>query len=187
MSRIPALVGNVVRLSVPPVTATMPVLVKPPAGLTVATVAVLLLKVPVLLKTLPIPVFCCKGAVLVPARFQVPALLTTPLPLKLICPAPLEVTTPPSALVQVRESAAPPVTLVAPLVVRVPVPPRAPPLMFRAPAMARLPLPPSVPKVERLTAPTPVSAMLLPVLNVAVPLARFRAPVPITVAPLARV
>ncbi len=78
-------------------------------------------------------------------------------------------TTPPGAFVQVRVRASVPVMLVAPLVLRVPVPPSAPPLMLKAPAMARLPLPPRVPD-DRVTlfaldAPSSVSTPPLVVSN----------------------
>ena len=108
----------------PPVTLTVPVLLNTPLGLIVATVAVDLLRVPVLLKTWPLPVLLASGLVLVPARFQVPALVTTALPWKNRPPAPVVLTVP--VLFQVLLPNRLPPMVVVPLVVNTPVPESVP-------------------------------------------------------------
>ena len=131
----------------------MPLLLKPPLALIVATVAPLLVSVPLLLKRLPAPEFWASGLVLLPARFHVPALLITPLPLKLICPVPLMVTTPVPALFQVLARNPVPLMLVAPpVVVSNPLPVSVPLMRLNTPPIATLPLPPSVPLNDRSTA-----------------------------------
>ena len=186
MLSAPLLVGKLATLRVPPVTLTVPLLLKPPAGLIEAVAAVLLVRVPLLLNRLPLPEFCSSGAVLLPARFQVPALLITPPPLNRIWPPPFMVTMPAAALFQVLVRVGAPVTLVAPVVVSTPLPLSEPLARLKPLPIEILPVPPRVAPL-RLTDPAVPMPMLLPASNDTSPLFRFSVPMPITPAPLPRV
>ena len=186
MSRSPVCEASDVKISVPPVTEIKPVLLNPPAGLTRATVAVLLVSVPLLLNTLPVPLFCKSGLGLLPARSQSPSLLTTPPPLNSTWPAPVVVTVPVAALVQVLFSTGVPDTVVTPVVVSKPVPASVPLLRLNALPIVTFPVPASVPPI-RFTDPAAPIPRVLPVSNEVIPATRFNAPLPVTLAPLPRV
>ena len=104
-----------------------PVLFSDPFKLVWTMVAVDLFSVPLLLKIWPAtPLLFCRGVRSEPARFQVPALLTTPPPLKFRWPTPVMFTVPPTELFQTLMRVTAPVKLVVPVVVRVPLPVRLP-------------------------------------------------------------